>query len=235
MDGLVALALGFGDPLGPKAKDPRLPAERTEAYWRASYFPPTRAVRGPWRDQTHELIRTVSFAGDGSGRMPVPYGTVPDDTGGPGQRIELPLRDPMVDRAFECWIHAGDIAHAVDYPYDPPSPRHLHRMIDLAARMLPGTLAGRRRSGLAASRDLVAAGAPGRSLRLEIEGLGGGESSSRWTHRAPPRRPSARWRTWRSTEWSSAAWPRATSRPRRRAARTATARRSATSCSRRRR
>ncbi|MGV2917829.1 zf-HC2 domain-containing protein [Streptomyces alfalfae] len=176
VDGMVAVALGLGDPLGPETKDPQLPAERTEAYWKASYFPPTRAVRGPWRDQTHELVRTVSFAGDGSGLMPVPYGTAPEGGEGAGQRIELPLRDAMVDRAFECWIHAADIADAVAYPYDPPSPRHLHRMIDLAARMLPGTLAGRRRSGLAApSRDLVAAGAPGRSLRLEIEGLGGGE------------------------------------------------------------
>ncbi|MFF8657955.1 zf-HC2 domain-containing protein [Streptomyces huasconensis] len=177
VDGLVGLALGLDDPLGPGAGDPRLPAHRTEAYWQASRLPPTRAVRGPWRDQTHEVVRTVSFAGDGSGRLPVPYGTVPAPPGeGPGQKIELPLRDAMVDRAFECWIHADDIAEAVDYPYDPPSPRHLHRMIDLAARMLPGTLAGRRRSGLAAPpRDLVAAGAPGRSLRLEIEGLGGGE------------------------------------------------------------
>ncbi|MFJ2771906.1 zf-HC2 domain-containing protein [Streptomyces sp. NPDC087300] len=185
VDGLVGLALGLDDPLGPDAKGPHDPSHRTEAYWRASYFPPTRAVRGPWRDQSHELIRTVSFAGGGSGRLPVPYGTVaiPGPGTGPGpagsdgvQRIELPLRDSMVDRAFECWIHAGDIADAVDYPYAPPAPRHLHRMIDLAARMLPGTLADRRRTGLAApSRGLVAAGAPGRSLRLEIEGLGGGE------------------------------------------------------------
>lgn len=186
VDGLVGLALGLDDPLGPDVKSPRDPAHRTEAYWRASYFPPTRAVRGPWRDQTHEVIRTVSFAGGGSGRLPVPYGTVavpgPDPGSDAGaepdgvQNIELPLRDSMVDRAFECWIHAGDIADAVDYPYAPPAPRHLHRMIDLAARMLPGTLADRRRSGLAApSRGLVAAGAPGRSLRLEIEGLGGGE------------------------------------------------------------
>ncbi|MFE0174225.1 MDMPI N domain containing protein [Streptomyces sp. NPDC059002] len=188
VDGLVGLALGLDDPLGPDAKGPHDPVHRTEAYWRASSFPPTRAVRGPWRDQTHELIRTVSFAGGGSGRLPVPYGTVsahgpaPGASHGPApgteerQKIELPLRDSMVDRAFECWIHAGDIADAVDYPYAPPAPRHLHRMIDLAARMLPGTLADRRRSGLAApSRGLVAAGAPGRSLRLEIEGLGGGE------------------------------------------------------------
>jgi len=177
VDGLVAIALGLDDPLGRKSTPPAAPSRRTEAYWSASYFPPTRAVRGPWREQTHELIRTVSFTaggayGPGSGRLAVPY-SAPDDE---GRRVELPLRDSMVDRAFECWIHAGDIADAVDYPYEPPSPRHLHRMIDLAARLLPGTLAERRRSGLAdPSHGLVAAGAPGRSLRLEIEGVGGGE------------------------------------------------------------
>jgi hypothetical protein len=51
-------------------------------------------------------------------------------------------------------------------------------MIDLAARLLPDALAARRQAGLAASapgRRLVAAGEPGRSLRLEIEGSGGGE------------------------------------------------------------
>ncbi|QEV18673.1 zf-HC2 domain-containing protein [Streptomyces alboniger] len=180
VDGLVGLALGLDDPLGPGTAGPQHPTRRTEAYWHASRFPPTRAVRGPWRDQTHEIVRTVSFAGDGSGRLPVPYGTVPaaDPAAGAetGQKIELPLRDAMVDRAFECWIHAGDIAEAVDYPYDPPAPRHLHHMIALAVRLLPGTLADRRRSGLAAPpRGLVAAGTPGRTLRLEIEGLGGGE------------------------------------------------------------
>ncbi|MGW5864563.1 MDMPI N domain containing protein [Streptomyces sp. NPDC055239] len=177
VDGLVALALGLDDPLGREGTQPSDPSRRTEAYWSASYFPPTRGVRGPWREQTHELIRTVSFTaggayGPGSGRLSVPY-SAPDDE---GRRVQLPLRDSMLDRAFECWIHAGDIADAVDYPYEPPSPRHLHRMIDLAARLLPGTLAERRRSGLAdPAHGLVAAGAPGRSLRLEIEGMGGGE------------------------------------------------------------
>lgn len=101
------------------------------------------------------------------GPPPVPYGG-----------FALPLRDALLDRAFECWVHAEDIAEAVDYPYDPPAPRHLHEMIDLAARMLPGALATRRRAALAAparARHLVPAGAPGRSLRLEIEGRGGGE------------------------------------------------------------
>ncbi|MEU6026626.1 zf-HC2 domain-containing protein [Streptomyces tauricus] len=166
VDGLVAVALGLDDPLETPADTPT-PAARTEAFWRAAHFPPTRSVRGPWREQSHNLVRTVAFAGGGSGRLPVPYG-----------EFELPLRDSMLDRAFETWVHAGDIADAVDYPYEPPAPRHLHAMIDLGARMLPSALTARRQAGLAAPGEtphLVPAGAPGRSLRLEIEGLGGGE------------------------------------------------------------
>ncbi|MFH0176436.1 zf-HC2 domain-containing protein [Streptomyces cacaoi] len=194
VDGLVAVALGLDDPLTPLTTGDRqggtdetnetdrtdgrdgspgsrgpvdTPARRTESFWAGSHFPPTRSVRGPWREQTHALVRTVSFTGGGPGTMPVSYGG-----------FELPLRDAMLDRAFECWVHAEDIAEAVDYPYAPPAPRHLHGMIDLAARMLPETLAARRRAGLATpshTRHLVTAGRPGRSLRLEIEGSGGGQ------------------------------------------------------------
>lgn len=183
VDGLVAAALGLDDPLGPLGLLDRsasgddepvdgTPAARTEAYWKASHFPPGRALRAPWRQQSHDIVRTTSFTGDGgsdgSGRLAVSYGG-----------FALPLRDAMLDRAFECWIHAEDIAEAVDYPYEPPSGRHLHGMIDLAVRMLPVSLAERRRTGLASppapGRHLVPAGAPGRSLRLEIEGAGGGE------------------------------------------------------------
>ncbi|WP_406210321.1 maleylpyruvate isomerase N-terminal domain-containing protein [Streptomyces sp. NBC_01017] len=170
VDGLVALALGLQDPMGDVAADRPTPSGRTEAYWRASHFPPTRAVRAPWREQTHALVRTVSFAGGGTGRLSVAYGD-----------FELPLRDAMLDRAFECWVHAEDIADAVDYPYEAPVGRDLHHMVDLAARLLPTVLAARRRAGFAAPpppgphRRLVPAGEPGRSLRLEIEGSGGGQ------------------------------------------------------------
>ncbi|WP_251055154.1 maleylpyruvate isomerase family mycothiol-dependent enzyme [Streptomyces sp. ISL-66] len=163
VDGLVAAALGLDDPLGPDA--PRSgPADRTEHYWESAPYPATRRVREPWRDQGHTLVRTVSFAGQGAAELPVGYGP-----------FTLPLGDAFLERAFECWVHAVDIADAVDYPYEPPSAPHLHRMIDLAARLLPEALAGRRRAGLAAPpRALVAAGAPGRTLHLEIEGAGGG-------------------------------------------------------------
>ncbi|GAA1014342.1 hypothetical protein [Streptomyces sp. F-3] len=167
VDGLVAVALGLEDPLGDLgARSGRFsPPERTEAYWRALYFPPTRSVRAPWREQSRALVRTASLGGADTADLSVSYGD-----------FEIPLPDAGLDRAFECWVHAEDIARAVDYPYEPPAPRHLHEMIDLAARMLPLVLAARRRAGLAPpARHLVAAGEPGRSLRLEIEGQGGGQ------------------------------------------------------------
>ncbi|MDX6353186.1 MAG: hypothetical protein QOF98_89 [Streptomyces sp.] len=140
------------------------PWERTRAYLAGQHSVPGAALRALWREQSHNLVRTVSFAGLGVAGLAVEYGA-----------FALPLRDAFLDRAFETWIHAGDIAEAVDYPYDPPAPRNLNRMIDLAARLLPGALADRRRAGLTSSAStLVAAGSRGRSLRLEIEGDGGG-------------------------------------------------------------
>jgi hypothetical protein len=162
VDGLVVGALGLDDPLGPHAPLP--PTARTELFWDAAKHPPTGTIREPWRDQSHTLIRTVSFAGRGVDETSVSYGA-----------FALPLRDALLDRAFECWIHADDIAEAVAYPYAPPSGTHLNRMIDLAARLLPAALAERRRAGLAGPpQHLVTAGSPGRSLHLEVEGSGGG-------------------------------------------------------------
>ncbi|MEV0278118.1 zf-HC2 domain-containing protein [Streptomyces sp. NPDC050610] len=169
VDGLVAASLGLAEPL-PDGEEGS-PTARTEAYWAAEPAVaagqpvPAVAVRTAWRDQGHSLLRTVSFAGRGAAGLDVSYG-----------RFTLPLRDSFLDRAFECWVHAGDIADAVDYPYDPPSSAHLNRMIDLAARLLPGALAQRRRTGLASpARGPVLVGAPGRTLHLEIEGRGGGD------------------------------------------------------------
>ncbi|MFE0201277.1 sigma factor, partial [[Kitasatospora] papulosa] len=104
VDGLVASALGLGDPAGPDA--PTSPAERTERLWSSGGRPVTRSVRVPWREQSHALVRTVSFAGLGVEQLSVSYGD-----------FALPLQDAMLDRAFECWVHADDIAAAVDYPY----------------------------------------------------------------------------------------------------------------------
>ncbi|MFF7648287.1 maleylpyruvate isomerase N-terminal domain-containing protein [Streptomyces sp. NPDC007983] len=167
VDGVVAASLGLPDPLGEHA--PGSPAARTDAYWHAepdaaSGAGPSALLRELWREQGHSLVRTVSFAGRGASDLSVPFGD-----------FTLPVRDAFLDRAFECWVHAGDIAEAVDYPYELPSSAHLKAMIDLCARLLPDALAERRRAGLAAPpRRLVEAGAPGRTLHLEVEGTGGG-------------------------------------------------------------
>ncbi|MFE7039190.1 zf-HC2 domain-containing protein [Streptomyces atratus] len=170
VDGLVGTALGMDVPLGDGASGrgvdwPRSPGARTEKYWSGARRPLTRAIRGPWREQSHALIRTVSFAGRKVAELSVSYGD-----------FALPMHDSLLDRAFECWVHGGDIAEAVDYPYEAPSAAHLNRMIDLAARLLPAALAERRGSGPAGpARHPVTAGSPGRSLHLEVEGSGGGD------------------------------------------------------------
>ncbi len=168
VDGIVATSLGLPDPMGAAA--PGSPLARTEAYWHhepgAAYGAgPPGAVRELWREQGHALVRTASFAGRGVAELDVEYGD-----------FALPIRDAFLDRALECWVHAGDIAEAIDYPYEPPASAHLKAMIDLCARLLPGTLAERRRAGLAAPpRRLVEAGTPGRTLHLQVEGTGGGD------------------------------------------------------------
>jgi hypothetical protein len=166
VDGLVAAALGLDDPPGTDTLGGLDAVKRTETYGHAAHLPPTSAVRTAWRDQSHRLVRTASFtAGNGIAATPVPYGD-----------FVLPLRDALLERAFECWIHASDIAAAVDYPYGPPVPRHMHRIIDLTARRLPDALATRRGGAPARPGSVPpTADGAGRILRLEIEGAAGGE------------------------------------------------------------
>ncbi|GAA4914557.1 zf-HC2 domain-containing protein [Streptomyces coeruleoprunus] len=165
VDGLVATALDLDDPLGARDPDaPQDPASRTEAYWSAARQPATPCVRGRWRDQAHALVRTVSFAGAGVGDL---IGAVrdvlaapPGRPAGPGLRVLGARGGHRVRRGLPVRAAGG---------------AHLHGMIDLAARLLPAALAERRRAGLAGPpRALVEAGAPGRSLHLEVEGSGGG-------------------------------------------------------------
>ncbi|WP_318153793.1 zf-HC2 domain-containing protein, partial [Streptomyces chumphonensis] len=160
VDGLLATALGLPDPVPGAESDSA--TVRTEAYWHALAAGPQRAAHRPWRAQTHALVQAASFA---SGRA--------DGVLVPGSH--LPLPDAFLDRAFECWAHAADVAEAVAYPHGRPAAGHLHLLVDFAARTLPQVLAARRRAGLAAPvRRLTEAGTAGRSLHLEIEGAGGG-------------------------------------------------------------
>ena len=169
VDGAVAASLGLPDPVEPGTTASTDPKDRTEALWKqampfAESGPDT--LRDTWRDHAYELIRTCSFSGNGVADIAVPY----------GEGIVLPLRLALLDRAFETWIHATDIADAVAYPYPPPVPEHLRTLVGVAVQMLPSILAARRQAGLASPPlpTLDPTAGP-RSLHLTIEGESGGD------------------------------------------------------------
>ncbi|MQS13617.1 MDMPI N domain containing protein [Streptomyces kaniharaensis] len=196
VDGYLALALGLPDPVptdpvptgpvltgpvltGPVSEDP-VPrqggrfagiAGRTARLAADQAGRAPQSVRARWRRQTQELVRAAA-ALDPQGSTPVDYGFA-----------TVPLRDAFLDRAFECYVHGEDVARAVAYPYDPPAPQHLRQMVDVAVRILPQILAGRRSARAdrpaAAPTGAPAAppadGRPGRRLRLVIDGPAAGE------------------------------------------------------------
>ncbi|PYC85359.1 MDMPI N domain containing protein [Streptomyces tateyamensis] len=132
-------------------------------------------VRRRWRGQSQALLRAVGPAAAGRS---VDYGFA-----------SVPLHDAFVDRAFETWIHAEDVARAVDYPYAVPSSGHLRQMVDLAVRMLPLVLAGQRQGAAAGA---ATGAAEVRVLRLVIEGPAAGEWLVPLDGTAPPG-PPAEW------------------------------------------
>ncbi|WP_234314100.1 zf-HC2 domain-containing protein [Streptomyces sp. NBRC 109706] len=179
VDGLLARTMGLRDPLAdqPGLTDPDDPVARTLAGWAADERGTARptAAWQSWRAQTRALVWAASRTGGRMGERRVPRsGYGPSHL--PAEGGALSLSDLYLDRAFACWVHAGDIAEAVEYPYGPPLAPHLRLLVDLAARRLPHSIAGRRRAGLARSpARLTTAGSPGRTLHLEIEGEGGGD------------------------------------------------------------
>ncbi|MFI7343615.1 maleylpyruvate isomerase N-terminal domain-containing protein [Streptomyces sp. NPDC050085] len=50
--------------------------------------------------------------------------------------VRLPVAEHFLVRAFETWIHAGDIGRALGLPVPPPPAAHLWRLVRLAVRIL---------------------------------------------------------------------------------------------------
>jgi hypothetical protein len=76
--------------------------------------------------------------------------------------IRRPLREALVQRGFETWIHAEDVRAVLAAPPRPPSARQLADIVDFASRLLPAAM-------LAAGRAH-----PDTSVRLVLTGDGGG-------------------------------------------------------------
>ena len=112
---------------------------------------PGPGVRRGWRDQTEVLLDGLAVAElEQEVRLAGAVG------------LRRPLRDALVQRAFETWTHRDDVgATRTAAP-----PEQVHRIIDLAVTLLP---------------DAVRAHHPaqtGRAWRLVLDGPGGGDWTS---------------------------------------------------------
>ncbi|MEV6598790.1 maleylpyruvate isomerase family mycothiol-dependent enzyme [Actinoplanes sp. NPDC051346] len=154
-DGLIASALGLT--VEPPVEPGDDPVSRTRAMLDVLRNRSTEDTRRSWRAQADAVCRTLL-------RHPsLAAGTVV-------LGLPLTVRDALVARAFETWIHIEDIAAAAARPSVTPLPEHVHLMADLAARMLPHVIARR------------AVTPAGRQVRLHLTGPGGGT----WTVPAAP-------------------------------------------------
>jgi uncharacterized protein (TIGR03083 family) len=77
--------------------------------------------------------------------------------------VRRPLREALIQRAFETWIHNDDIRAAVNLPTRPPSGEHLARIVGFALALLPGAM------------DAAGRGHPDAAVRLQLTGPGGAE------------------------------------------------------------
>jgi uncharacterized protein (TIGR03083 family) len=148
-DALVAEDLGLvrDESPGPAAVATASPAQR-------------------WRHQTEvlltelsrrdvaELDRTVRLAGRG--------------------QPQRPLRDALVQRTLETWVHANDIRQALHQPGVAPPADHVRLIVDLTVRLLP--------LALALTRPRAGALPADRGARLVLSGPGGGA----WTFALEP-------------------------------------------------
>jgi uncharacterized protein (TIGR03083 family) len=133
-DGLVATAAG----LDPAPVDVRSPAD----------------VRLHWRRQAGALIEVVDreVAGLLDRRVPLA-----------GRRVvRRPLREALIQRGFETWIHAEDVRRVLDLPSQRPGPHQIAAIVDFALRLLPAAMQSAGRAH------------PAQAVRLALTGAGGG-------------------------------------------------------------
>jgi uncharacterized protein (TIGR03083 family) len=124
-----------------------------------------RHVRQIWRDRASMVLDQVPAGGADKGAAE------PDGPADPLDRpVRLagkyhavrPLRDGLVQRAFETWTHADDVRAVMDLPPRPPPADHLRLITELGVRLLPTALAA------------VTPGGGEWAVRLVLHGPGGG-------------------------------------------------------------
>jgi len=75
--------------------------------------------------------------------------------------LRRPIRDAVVQRMFETWVHADDVRVALDLPQRPPGEQAIGHIIDLGVGLLPLVLTamGREHRGKAGVLELTGSGA----------------------------------------------------------------------------
>jgi uncharacterized protein (TIGR03083 family) len=120
---------------------------------------PADDVRSTWRGQAGLLLDQLAVVGD----EPVAALDQPVRLAARRGEPVRPLRDALVQRAFETWTHRDDLAAVVGRAQPAPPPADVRRIVDLSVRVLPDAL---RTAGLVR---------PGGGVRLVLDGPGEGE------------------------------------------------------------
>jgi uncharacterized protein (TIGR03083 family) len=113
-----------------------------------------RHVRQIWHDRAVSVLDRVPAGTDDTLDRPVRLAGK--------YQAERPLRDGLVQRAFETWTHADDVRGLLNLPSRPPPDDHVRLIAEMGIRLLPTALAA------------VAAGAETWAVRLILQGPGGG-------------------------------------------------------------
>jgi uncharacterized protein (TIGR03083 family) len=116
--------------------------------------PPTSDIQSGWRGQADAIMDAVARQGapllDRQVRLAGRTG------------IRGPVREALIQRGFETWIHAEDIRAALRLPSRAPGAQQVSDIVNFALRLLP------------AAMDAAGRAHPHRAIRLALTGEGGG-------------------------------------------------------------
>jgi uncharacterized protein (TIGR03083 family) len=116
--------------------------------------PSTSDVRLSWRGQAHAIIAAAARQGPRLLRRQV-------DLAG-RSAIRGPMREALIQRGFETWIHAEDVRVALRLPPQTPCAQQVSDIVNFALRLLP------------AAMDAAGRAHPGKAVRVVLTGVGGG-------------------------------------------------------------
>jgi hypothetical protein len=116
-------------------------------------LPSTSDIRLGWRGQAHAVIDVVA---DQAARLLQREVRLAGRTG-----IRAPVRDALIQRGFETWIHAEDIRASVRLPPRTPCAQQVSDIVNLALRLIP------------AAMDATGRAHPSKAIRVVLTGVGG--------------------------------------------------------------